>query len=214
MNQDREKLRLKITCIIDGIFCAAAIVIIIVGIIALGAWFAIRATAAELKELVAPQVEAWMDATVNQHGQSNPMESDSPTLEWRTLENASPQIAPESFIGPEEYTVSQDAEQPGPELVYLGSYQIYGYDTCERCCVKSDGITASGTTATVGRTVAVMGIPFGTRLYIEGIGERVVEDRGGLEPGVIDVLCENHSECYAITGTYEVYVIETPGAEA
>ena len=115
---------------------------------------------------------------------------------------------------PEEYTVSQDAEQPGPTLTYLGSYQIYGYDTCERCCLKTDGITASGTTATVGRTVAVNGLPFGTRLYIEGIGERIVEDRGGMEPGVIDVLCNNHAECYAITGTYDVYIIETAEVEA
>ena len=109
----------------------------------------------------------------------------------RTARNDRPAATPEPTSEPElaepcgcpeEYTVSQDAEQPGPTLTYLGSYQIYGYDTCERCCLKTDGITASGTTATVGRTVAVNGIPFGTRLYIEGIGERIVEDRGGMEP--------------------------------
>ena len=111
---------------------------------------------------------------------------------------------PEAPCGcPEDFTVSQDAEQPGPTLTYLGSFQVYGYDLG-----KTDGITASGTQATVGRTVAAKGIPYGTRLYIEGIGERVVEDTGGMAAGVIDVLCNNHSECYAITGKYDVYIIE------
>lgn len=35
-----------------------------------------------------------------------------------------------------------------------------------------------------------------------------VEDRGGaISGGRIDVLCNNHDECYAITGWYSVYVI-------
>ena len=96
-----------------------------------------------------------------------------------------------------------------PEIRYLGRYKITGYDTCAKCCGKSDGITASGTIATVGRTCAApKNIPFGTKLYIEGIGERVVEDRGGLGETVIDVLCENHADCYALTGYYDVYVVE------
>ena len=120
-----------------------------------------------------------------------------------------PETEPEEECGcPEDFTVSQDAEQPGPTLTYLGSFQVYGYDLCLSCCGKTDGITASGTQATVGRTVAAKGIPYGTRLYIEGIGERVVEDTGGMAAGVIDVLCNNHSECYAITGKYDVYIIE------
>lgn len=65
-------------------------------------------------------------------------------------------------------------------MTYLGRYWITGYDICEECCGKTDGITASGAVAQVGRTIAApREIPFGTTLYIEGIGERVVEDRGG-----------------------------------
>lgn len=30
----------------------------------------------------------------------------------------------------------------------------------------------------------------------------------GLSGGVIDVLCNNHAECYAVTGWYAVYVVE------
>ena len=99
---------------------------------------------------------------------------------------------------------------PQPTKRYLGTYYITGYDICYSCCGKIDGITASGVKATVGRTIAApSNLPFGTKLYIEGIGERVVEDRGGSISGQrLDVLCNNHSECYAITGYYDVYIIE------
>lgn len=96
-----------------------------------------------------------------------------------------------------------------PTKTYLGTYYITGYDICYSCCGKIDGITASGAYATVGRTIAApSNLPFGTRLYIDGIGERVVEDRGGSISGQrLDILCNNHSECYAITGYYDVYII-------
>lgn len=92
-------------------------------------------------------------------------------------------------------------------MTYLGKYRITGYDTCIQCCGKTDGITSSGAKATVGRTCAAAGLPFGTVLYIEGIGLRVVEDRG-VGAGVIDVLCNDHAECYEITGRYGVWIVE------
>lgn len=91
-------------------------------------------------------------------------------------------------------------------LRLLGTYSIKGYDTCAYCCGKTDGITASGAAATVGRTCASNDFPLGTVLYIEGIGYRTVEDRGGMARGVIDVLCADHPACYAITGNYAVYI--------
>ena len=90
---------------------------------------------------------------------------------------------------------------------YMGRYYITGYDACYSCCGKTDGITASGTKATVGRTVAMKNVPFGTKIYIDGIGERVVEDRG-VSSGRVDVFCGNHSECYAITGYYDVFAVK------
>ena len=105
---------------------------------------------------------------------------------------------------------AQDKQEAQPAMRYLGQFKITGYDTCSRCCGKTDGITASGTQATVGRTCAASkDLPFGTRLYIEGIGERIVEDRGGgVNGNHIDVLVADHPAAYAITGTYAVYVIE------
>ena len=106
---------------------------------------------------------------------------------------------------------AQITEQPKKEdtvkdgMTYLGTYWVTGYDTCAQCCGKTDGITASGTQATVGATCAAT-LPFGTILYIDGIGVRVVEDRG-VGDGCIDVVCADHAACYAITGWYEVWVV-------
>ena len=92
---------------------------------------------------------------------------------------------------------------------FLGTYKTTGYELCVRCCGKTDGITASGTKAEVGRTCAApKDIPFGARLYIEGVGYRTVEDRGeAIRGNKIDVLCANHSACYAITGWRRVWIV-------
>ena len=93
-------------------------------------------------------------------------------------------------------------------LTYIGTYRTTGYDICYSCCGKIDGITASGTKATPGRTVAMKGYPYGTKIYIEGVGYRTVEDTGGFHTNTIDILCNNHSECYAITGYKKVYLVQ------
>ena len=51
------------------------------------------------------------------------------------------------------------------------------YCPCVECCNKSDGITASGTKAKAGQTVAINWIPFNTRVWIDG-KVYYVEDRG------------------------------------
>lgn len=94
---------------------------------------------------------------------------------------------------PQTYeSVSPKTETP-PQRKYLGQYTIYAYCPCAKCCGKTNGITASGTIATEGRTVAST-LPFGTKLYIDGIGERIVEDRGGgIGTGKIDVFMSDHN---------------------
>lgn len=81
-----------------------------------------------------------------------------------------------------------------PELVSLGIYKISAYCPCMKCCGKTDGITASGTQATAGRTAAMNGVPFGTRIVIDG-HEYIVEDRGGgLGKKIIDIYFDSHEE--------------------
>lgn len=96
----------------------------------------------------------------------------------------------------------------GSTVKYLGNYKVTGYDTCTYCCGKTDGITASGAKAIPYYTVAMNGIPFGTKIYVEGYGVYIVQDRGGSKIGV-DIVCESHDICYKHTkNNVEVYIIE------
>ena len=107
----------------------------------------------------------------------------------------------EEYI-PEE---PEETEDEPDGLVYLGKFWVTGYDACASCCGKTDGITASGTAAAVGATCAA-DMPFGTNLYIAGIGVRQVQDRG-VSGDCVDVFCADHAACYAITGWYDVWEV-------
>jgi len=86
------------------------------------------------------------------------------------------------------------AEEPEYDLIPMGTYRLSFYCPCKRCCGKSDGITASGTHATQGRTVASgKEFPFGSVLVIDG-HEYVVEDRG-VGNGKLDIFMDDHQEC-------------------
>ena len=70
------------------------------------------------------------------------------------------------------------------------------YCGCVQCCVKSDCITATGTRATEGRTIAADPriIPYGTHVLIDG-HEYIVEDCGGAINGNrIDIYFESHED--------------------
>ena len=78
---------------------------------------------------------------------------------------------------------------------YTVTFETTAYCACSKCCGKSDGITASGTMATQGRTVAApRTYAFGTEIEIDG-NVYVVEDRGGAIKGNrIDIYFDSHSE--------------------
>lgn len=93
---------------------------------------------------------------------------------------------------------------------YMGDFTITHYCTCEKCCGKSDGITASGNVATPHKTVAADTniFPMGTVLNING-QLYTVEDRGGAIKGNrIDICVESHEEAIRL-GKYvaEVYKV-------
>lgn len=76
---------------------------------------------------------------------------------------------------------------------------VTAYCGCSSCCGKSTGITASGTKATAGRTIAASSqYSFGTKIEIQGYGTYIVEDRGGAITGNrIDMFFSSHSEALA-----------------
>ena len=77
-------------------------------------------------------------------------------------------------------------------------YKITAYCSCAKCCGKTTGITASGTRATAGRTIAAPAkFAFGTKLSLNG-KVYTVEDRGGAISGNrIDLYVSSHAEALA-----------------
>lgn len=77
------------------------------------------------------------------------------------------------------------------------SFTITAYCGCEKCCGKTDRITATGTHAVEGVTIAVdpAVIPYGSLVDIEGIGTFIAEDCGGAIKGnKIDIYFERHED--------------------
>ncbi len=92
----------------------------------------------------------------------------------------------------------------------FGTCKITFYCSCAKCCGHSHGITASGKKATEGRTIAVdtSKIPLGSKVYIEGFGDFIAEDRGGaIKNNKIDIYLNSHSQCLKMGVKYaNVYV--------
>ena len=91
---------------------------------------------------------------------------------------------------------------------YLGRFKLTAYCTCSICCGKwAGGGTASGAAPTPGRTIAMAGVPFGTKLSING-HIYVVEDRGTAY-GHVDILMASHEEALQFGLKYaDVYQVE------
>lgn len=105
-------------------------------------------------------------------------------------------------------------KEPAPEqpkLKSLGTFKLTAYCACSRCCGKCDGITATGTKATAGRTIAVdpRKIPYGTEVVIYG-HTYIAEDCGGaINNNKIDIYFNSHAEALKFGVQYaEVFVNE------
>lgn len=127
-------------------------------------------------------------------------------------EEVKPKVTVEAEAEPEPVNEEEPAAEDEEELVYAGNYKLTFYCPCELCCgPNARGITASGTVATEGRTVSadVTKLPLGTRIYIEDMGEYVVEDTGSaIQGNILDVYLNSHEECLQRGFIYkDVYII-------
>lgn len=85
---------------------------------------------------------------------------------------------------------------------YLGNYELTAYEWTGNPC-------ANGNYPTEGLTIASNTLPIGTRVYIEGIGERTVEDTGGMPGNVIDIYMGDPGTCVQFgRQNAEVYILE------
>lgn len=104
----------------------------------------------------------------------------------------------------EEVIAEEKIEEVEAEEIWasLGTYEITAYEWTGNPC-------ANGCYPTEGYTVACNDLPFGTTVYIDGVGYRVVEDRGGGGYGWIDIYLGDVSSCYEWGRQYrEVWIVE------
>lgn len=83
-------------------------------------------------------------------------------------------------------TTNSDMQEQPPPMEYIGDYRVTAYAYYEGG--GENYYTASGATPTPYWTCATTDeFQFGTVLYIEGIGEVEVQDRGSFPEGTIDL---------------------------
>lgn len=96
-----------------------------------------------------------------------------------------------------DFTAQPTAQAAEIEQIEWQMFVITAYCYCEKCCGKSDGVTATGRKAKQGRTVAVDPnvIPYGSIVYIDGVGDYIAEDCGGkIKGNRIDIYFDSHKD--------------------
>ena len=110
------------------------------------------------------------------------------------------------YQGQEGYAVAEFLSESSPleNLEYLGNWMITAYAETGNCC-------ANGSYPSVGYTVACNSLPFGTKIYIAGVGVRTVEDRGpsSLGNSWLDLYLGETSACISWGVQYlDVYLVK------
>lgn len=134
---------------------------------------------------------------------SKSVSTPKPTKKPESTPKPTPEPTSEPIDVQEETTESEQ-----PEMEYLYTAYVTGYDPyCSHCCGSNTGKTASGQQAVPWGTCASNTLPFGTVIYIEGLGYFTVNDTGGMSGNTVDLAVNSHDEAYAVTGTYKIYKV-------
>lgn len=100
-------------------------------------------------------------------------------------------------------TTIKDLKSDEYEFIYLGEYKLTYYcDERRNHICGGSGVTVTGKPTEVGTTIGVNpnDIPYGSKVYIEGIGFRSADDTGGgIGMKHIDVLVKTHNEALSQT---------------
>lgn len=106
----------------------------------------------------------------------------------------------------DSYEEETEASSDSGQGTYLGNFKLTAYCNCAQCCGTAGNLTASGTVPAAGRTVAMAGVPFGTKLLING-NIYTVEDLG-TPYGHVDIFCSSHEEALSFGLQYaDVYQV-------
>lgn len=104
---------------------------------------------------------------------------------------------------------------------YMGEFKLTAYCTekYKHICGTGNGITASGQPVQAGISVAVGDtdkFPYGTVLYIEGVGIRIVQDTGGsLTNNQIDIAVDTHEHAldWGVQQNRKVFIVRMGGIQ-
>ncbi len=120
-----------------------------------------------------------------------------------------------------EHMIQEDRELKGQIKQWLDEWQIVEKEVTYYApldpsaipgmCYSGDpNVTASGARTEPGVTVAAgPGVPFGTEVYIDGLGWRTVHDRGGaITNGKLDVAVWSKSEAYSRGREHRTVIIQ------
>lgn len=159
--------------------------------------------------------------SMNKHNAAEPVKSE--TKVTATAEAPAEEPAEEPVATPakkaaavQEQKVEAEPVEVAPGLKALGTYKITHYCPNACCCGKyANGITATGTVATEGRTIGVdpKVIPYGSQVLIkyEDGTEHIytAEDTGGgIKKNHIDVFMNSHEAALAAgVKTAEVFLV-------
>lgn len=117
------------------------------------------------------------------------------------------QIPTEPVVITEEIEEVNEIEEEANE-VFLGNFRITGY------IAPPGAKTASGTIPNSSRTIAMnatqfrnMGLEYGDKIRVEGIGTFILEDCG-CKSGRIDIFRDSEPECYELTPYADAYLIK------
>ena len=122
---------------------------------------------------------------------------------WDMPEDATCEAQDALYAEAEEAVVEEETVIQEPEMEYLGTFEMTAYEWTGNPC-------ANGNYPEVGYTVACNSLPLGTVVYIEGVGYRVVEDRGAEwhASNWMDLYLGDVSACYEWgIRSVEVYIV-------
>ncbi len=99
-----------------------------------------------------------------------------------------------------------ETQEESSQGKYLGKFMLTAYCPCAQCCGRANAPTASGVMPKANHTVAMAGVPFGTKLRINGT-IYTVEDLG-TPYGHVDVFMNSHAACFQFGLQYaDVYQV-------
>ncbi|HFL3653831.1 TPA: 3D domain-containing protein [Clostridioides difficile] len=129
--------------------------------------------------------------------------SETDTLVIKHVINKDVLVNPKTFVSTKNIEIPDTKNLEDLKLEDLGSFIATAYCPCEKCCEQwasspENKITSIGVGAYQGNTVAVDPniIPYGTKIYVEGIGVLIATDCGGAIKGNrLDIYYSTHDEC-------------------